>query len=163
MNRVVAFIEQRINQEITTVKKMMLSTAAVVALGYANADGSKPAKAAKSAPTPTPAPKPQVEIVVGDLPEGFTPPAKKTATKYPFDQLEVGKVFGVKGKTKRQMTSTVAAANDRYSSVGKNAEGKKVRTNIERGFYAVDVDQATAKTLEGTALEGSTVLVIRSK
>lgn len=106
-------------------------------------------------------------IAKGAMPEGFTPPAKSSggggAAKYPFADLNTGEFFGVKNKTKRQMASAVLNANDRYSVVAKDAKGKKVRTNVEREFYAVDVDQPTAEKLKGTPFEGSTVLVVRSK
>ena len=112
--------------------------------------------------------KPRVEpqITTGALPEGFTPPAQPTrgggnASKYPFDDLEVGGAFGVKNKTRRQMLGPVRSANLRFTSEAKDAEGNVVNKTQDREFYAVDVDDSTAKALKGTPLEGSTVLVVR--
>lgn len=141
--------------------KKLLTTSAPLVLGYASGADKKPAAKKPAAERVEP------EIATGELLEGFEPPAKTSGgfgkAKYPFADLAPGGYFGVKNKTKRQMASAVGNANDRYSTVTKNADGKKVRLNIEREFYAVDVDGATAEKLKGTAFEGSKVLIVRSK
>lgn len=107
----------------------------------------------------------KTKIITGKV-EGFTPPPKPTggnATKYPFDDLETGEYFSVVGKTKRQMASPVGNANRKYRAEGKDAAGNVIAVDQEREFYAVDVDAKTAKELKGTAHEGATVLVVRSK
>lgn len=83
--------------------------------------------------------------------------------KYPFADLEVGAYFAVKNKTRREMVGPVSNANKRYRSELKNEAGAVVNTVQDREFYVTDVDAETAKAFKGTELEGSTVLVIRSK
>ncbi len=139
-------------------RTIALTAAAPLALGYANAPASKPA--AKPEPV-------EPEVVTGTMPEGFTPPEPKRsggATKYPIDDLATGAFFGVKNKTKRDMAGIVNRANTKYSTRAKDpSTGKNKVLSTEREFYAVDVDQATAKSLKGTDFEGSTVLVVRRK
>lgn len=108
---------------------------------------------------------PAPQIATGSLPEGFTPPepARSGKTVYPIDDLAPGAAFGVKNKTKRDLAGVVARANAKYRSTGKDANDKTVVLSTEREFYAVDVDAATAKSLKGSDLEGSTALVIRRK
>lgn len=108
-------------------------------------------------------------IVIGAAPAGFAVPPKPSrggtsAAKYPFDDLaNVGDFFGVKNKERRQLASPITNANKRFRNELKNADGTVASTVQEREFYAVDVDAAMAKALKGTAFEGSSVLVIRSK
>lgn len=107
----------------------------------------------------------EARIAVGSI-EGFSPPTKPVranAAKYPFDVLGVGEFFSVLNKNKRQMTSPVANANKKYRAEAKDASGAVVNVVQEREFYAVDVDAATADRLKGSAHEGATVLVVRSK
>lgn len=145
------------------MKRMITLTAlAPLALGYANAAST--AKPAAKPPKPEPV---EPEVVTGTMPEGFTPPEPKRsggATKYPIDDLATGAFFGVKNKTKRDMTGIVNRANTKYSTRAKDpSTGKNKVLSTEREFYAVDVDQATAKSLKGSDFEGSTVLVVRRK
>jgi hypothetical protein len=64
-------------------------------------------------------------------------------TLYPFDKLEVGQSFGVKGKTKKGMASTVSSANNRYLEVVKDAAGKPVMVDGK------EVKRATRKFVSG--------------
>lgn len=118
------------------------------------------------------------------------PPAKTSrrgsTTKYPFDTLtEVGMAFGVKNKTAKALGSVISNANKRNSVVKRDENNNVVyktkalkaadgsTTNVPdtskpetiptKHFYAVDVSAEYAKTLEGTPLVGSTVLVFRDK
>lgn len=84
-----------------------------------------------------------------------------TASAYAFDKLEVGQAFGVKNKGKREIASAVTNANRKYRNEMKDAEGKVIQTVQERHFFSHEVDAEYAKTLVGTPLEGSTVLVFR--
>ncbi len=134
---------------------------------------AKPAAAKSAATTTTPATptKParvEPDVVAGALPEGFTVPEPTrgggSASKYPIDSLEVGAVFGVKNKTKRDMATLIARANGKYSVRAVDpATGKNKVISTEREFYAVDVDANMAAALKGTAFEGATVLVKRHK
>lgn len=112
------------------------------------------------------APRVEPKVVTGALPEGFTPPAPSrgggNASKYPFDSLDVGGAFGVKNKTRRQMASPLNNAKKKYRTELTAPDGK-VTKNQTRDFYSVDVDPVMAETLKGTAFEGSTVLIVRSK
>jgi len=105
------------------------------------------------------------QVLTGKLPEGFTPPESRRggATKYPINSLEVGGAFGVKNKVKRDLAGVINRANVKYSTRAKDAAGKTKVIETGREFYAIDVDAATAKTLTGTDLEGSSVLVVRRK
>ena len=105
------------------------------------------------------------DIATGEAPKGFTPPAKPAARGggskplYPFDELaNVGDFFGVKN-----MTGPIRSAQKRHTDEVKDAAGEVVSTTVNREFYAVEVDDATAKKLKGTDFEGSSVLVVRSK
>ena len=82
-------------------------------------------------------------------------------SKFPFDTLEEGAMFGVKGKTKRQIANAVSAANKRYRNELKDDSGAVVNTIQTRKFVATDVTDEIAPKLVGTALEGATVLVKR--
>ena len=106
-------------------------------------------------------------IATGTL-EGFTPPAKTGRSgggkaQYPFDDLAVGGYFSVKNKNARQMTGPLTTAHKRYKNEVKGADGAVVSKTQDREFYAVDVDADTAAKLVGTAHEGATVLLVRSK
>lgn len=127
-------------------------------------DKTTPAKPAAAEKTVQKRTEPQV--VTGKLPEGFTPPEPTRgggATKYPIDSLEVGGAFGVKNKVKRDLAGVVNRANVKYSTRAKDSAGKTKVIQTEREFYAIDVDAATAKSLAGTDLEGSSVLFVRRK
>lgn len=130
----------------------------ILALSAANAN-----IAFANAGTP-PAAKPEAITVTAAVDFLITPPARKggAESKYPFDTLEIGKAFGVKGATKRGISSAISNANRKNRSELTNADGttSKVQT---KHFFAVDVDAARAKELKGTPLEGCTVLVSRSK
>jgi hypothetical protein len=105
-------------------------------------------------------------VATGDL--DITLPPKPTRAgngkgKYPFDTLEVGKFFSVKNKTRRDLYTAVNNANKRYRKELPATPGNPPQVIVEREFYAVDVDAATAEALKGSAHEGATVLIIRSK
>lgn len=125
----------------------------------------KTAASTKAKPATAATPRAKPVAITGSI-EGFVPPSKPVhanAAKYPFDSIGVGEFFSVQGKNKRQMTSSVANANKKYRAEAKDASGAVVNVVQEREFYAVDVDAATADRLKGTAHEGATVLVVRSK
>lgn len=109
--------------------------------------------------------KSETKIATGTI-EGFTPPPapiSPTRWKYPFDDLAIGEFFSVSGKTSRQMVTTVKRFNNKYLTEAKDANGNVVSSNQEREFYAVEVDEATAKKIKGTDHEGASVLIVRSK
>ena len=83
--------------------------------------------------------------------------------QYPFDSLEVGQVFGVKNKTKRQITNSVSLANKKYRQEILGGEGQPTQKIQTRHFIATDVTDDIAAQIKGTVLEGSTVLVKRDK
>lgn len=129
-----------------------------------NTTAAKPAATASTTADKSKTPEPKV--VTGSLPTNFTLPPKPKAgggasAKYPFDSLEPGGAFGVQNKTRRQLASAVNNANKKYRNEAKDVDGKVVSKTQGREFYAVDVDDATAKALKGSPLEGSTVLVVR--
>ncbi len=108
-----------------------------------------------------------------------------TASVYPFDQLEVGQVFGVKDRDKAGMTSAIGNANRKYRKPKTDDTGATVYKTkqitdaagtpiqvpdtenpemvAERQFRARDVTADIAKEIKGTPLEGSKVLVERIK
>lgn len=83
--------------------------------------------------------------------------------QYPFDSLEVGQVFGVKNKTKRQITNSVSIANKKYRQEILGGEGQPTQKIQTRHFIATDVTPEIAAQIKSTDLEGSTVLVKRDK
>lgn len=102
--------------------------------------------------------------VTGAVAFELTPPARKggAESKYPFDTLEVGQAFGAKGINKRGISSAVSNANRKNRSEIEAPDGTKSTVQTKH-FFAVDVDAELAKKLKGTPLEGSSVLVSRSK
>lgn len=131
---------------------------------------------------------PRVEpVIVGlnlDIPMPIR--AKRgSEPKYPFDGLEVGKCFGVKNKTAKDMGSVISAANRRYNKPVLNEQGQptyamknaqspegvemsvpdltKPIKNAERHFFAVDATPEQIKSWKGTENEGIKVLVYRDK
>lgn len=117
-------------------------------------------------PKTAPATKAEPIVAVGDI--DITLPPKPTRagngkSKYPFADLAVGKFFSVKNKDRRNMASAIANANKKYRKELPATPGNPAQVIQEREFYAADVDAELAKSLKGTAHEGATVLVIRSK
>lgn len=105
-------------------------------------------------------------------------------TKYPFDTLtEVGMCLGVTGKTAKNLSSVISAANRRAVVQVKDANGQpmfhnksvtlpdgstqtvpdteKPVVNVTAKYRAVDVDAAVAAAIKGTVLDGSTALIQR--
>jgi hypothetical protein len=102
---------------------------------------------------------------------------------YPFDGLaNVGQAFGVKNKTAAQLSSIVSNANRKALTAKKDADGNTIFKTKEitaadgsksvvpttepemvatKHFFAHDVDAEYAKTLKGTPLEGSSVVIFR--
>lgn len=122
-------------------------------------------KASAAPATATKPVKPEPIIATGDIDIPLPPKPTRSGggkTKYPFDDLEVGKFFSVKNKDRRAMTGPLASANKRYRNELKNAAGD-VTVVQSREFYAVDVTDEIAKSLEGTPHEGAKTLLIRSK
>ena len=114
----------------------------------------------------TTAAKAEPVVATGDLDITLPPKPSRTGTgkgKYPFADLAVNKFFSVKNKDRRSMASAIANANKRYRKELPATPGNPPQVIQEREFYAVDVDAATAEALKGSAHEGATVLIIRSK
>ena len=82
---------------------------------------------------------------------------------YPFNTLEVGQAFGVKGKDKRGMGSPVSNANRKNKTEMTDPSTGAKSTVQSKHFVAVDVNADLTKQIKGTPLEGSTVLVFRDK
>ena len=57
-------------------------------------------------------------------PEKVRKAGRGGSSPYEFDKLEIGQSFGVVGKTKKQISSTVFGANKRASEVVNGADGK---------------------------------------
>lgn len=149
---------------------------ASASLGYASAPKPKADSAATDKLTQTTdtatvadAPKPTKERVAPEVTSIATIDMPKpvrgggTASAYAFDKLEVGQAFGVKNKGKREIASAVTNANRKYRNEMKNEAGEVLSTVQERHFFSHEVDTEYAKTLVGTPLEGSTVLVFRDQ
>lgn len=111
--------------------------------------------------------------VLGAGTAGISMPAIKRGggqkSPYPWETLEVGQCFGVKGKTKREMSSAITNANRKGKEAKVDGEGNAVMNDgkpvivINRHFAAFDVDAKLTAEIKGTDLEGSTVLVFRDK
>lgn len=105
-------------------------------------------------------------VAVGDIDIALPPKPTRAGngkSKYPFADLDVGKFFSVKNKDRRGMASAIANANKKYRKEIPAVGDTPAQVIQEREFYAADVDAELAKSLKGTAHEGATVLVIRSK
>ena len=121
---------------------------------------------AKTKPAATAAPKTEAIVNIGDIDIALPPKPTRAGNgkgKYPFANLAVNKFFSVTGKDRRGMATAVANANKRYRKEIPATPGNPPQVIQEREFYAADVDAELAKSLKGTAHEGATVLVIRSK
>lgn len=156
-----------------------LSATTAAAVAFANAP--KPAedgKAAKVAP-----------IMTGTF--AMPIPAEKATNRgskspYPFETLEVGHAFGVKNKTAKQLSSIVSNQNRKDANhrpikdengnikykmtdlTGPDGSVTKVPTKEPeteqiKAFAAYDVSDELKKQIKGTPLEGSSVLVFRTK
>lgn len=122
--------------------------------------------ATKKTAAPAAATKIEPIVATGDLDIALPPKPSRSGTgkgKYPFADLAVNKFFSVKNKDRRSMASAIANANKRYRKEIPATPGNAAQVIQEREFYAVDVDAATAEALKGSAHEGATVLIIRSK
>lgn len=139
-------------------------------------------------PSPT-APAKRVEPVLTEAVAGIAMPTKTSkrgsVSLYPFASLEIGQCFGVKNKTAAQLSSIVSNANRKAMEQAKDEAGNllfetktisgadgsttevpdasKPKMVATKHFFAHDVDAEYAKTIKGTKLEGSTVLVFRDK
>lgn len=133
--------------------------------------------------------KPRVEPVLTEAVAGIAMPTKTSkrgsTSLYPFASLEVGQCFGVKNKTAANLSSIISNANRKAMEQARDEAGNLVfntktitgpdgsKTEVPdtaspkmvatKHFFAHDVDAEYAKTIKGTKLEGSTVLVFRDK
>lgn len=120
------------------------------------------------------------------VPEGKTTSNRGSKSPYPFDTIEVGHAFGVKNKTAKQLSSIVSNQNRKDSNHRPVKDGNgnivykmndltapdgtvtKVPTKEPemeqiKQFVAYDVDADLKAKIKGTPLEGSSVLVFRTK
>lgn len=132
----------------------------------------------------------RVEPVLTAVATGIAMPERASkrgsVSLYPFDTLAtVGAAFGVKNKTAAQLSSIVSNANRKAMTPELDAAGNKVYNTKEitgadgtkttvpdtanpkmvatKHFFAHDVTPDYAKTLKGTPLEDSSVVVFRDK
>ena len=120
----------------------------------------------KTKPAAAAAPKTEATVNIGDIDIALPPKPTRAGTgkgKYPFADLAVNKFFSVTGKDRRGMATAIANANKRYRKEIPAVGDTPAQVIQDREFYAVDVDAATAEALKGSAHEGATVLIIRSK
>lgn len=120
------------------------------------------------------------------VPAGKTSSNRGSKSPYPFDTIEAGQAFGVKNKTAKQLSSIVSNQNRKDSnhrpvkddagnivykmndltapdgSVTK-VPTKEPETEQIKTFVAYDVDAELKAKIKGTPLEGSSVLVFRTK
>lgn len=83
---------------------------------------------------------------------------------YPFETLTTtGMAFGLKNKTAKDVSSAISNQNRKWKVESVNPTTGEKTVEQQRHFFAHDVDAEYAKTLKGTPLEGSTVLVFRDK
>lgn len=161
------------------MKRFASITSAATAIAFASAPLVPPA-----------APKPKADKIapvitgIGDIelsrPTGA---GRGSKSNYPFDDLEIGKAFGVSNKDARGLSSIVSNQNRKHRAPVKNADGttqfetmgasdgqggtiqvpdtnKPVMSQTKR-FFAVDVDAEIAKKIKGTPLAGAKALVYR--
>lgn len=164
------------------MKTATLSTA-IAARAFANAP--KPAEGAGTAASKRT--EPQLTAVFAlAVPAGKTTSNRGSKSPYPFDTIEPGQAFGVKNKTAKQLSSIVSNQNRKDSNHRpvKDAAGnivykmndltapdgsvtkvptKEPETEQIKAFVAYDVDDDLKKQIKGTPLEGSSVLVFRTK
>ena len=142
------------------MRKALLVSAA--SLGFAS---TPPAAATGKPPEPAKAPKKPAASVLGTV-TGITPPESRRggfASQFPFDKLEVGESFGVKGRDKRGISSAVSNANRKFRKDITNEQNIVTGTEQIKHFIAFDVTPEIAKAIKGTEAEGATVLVQRDK
>lgn len=138
---------------------LMYGSAVLSSIAFAKAGGA-------GSPTPIPSPAPIAAAASADLSDLVTAiidnvplPEKRAGGRggeslYPFDKLEIGQSFGVKGKTAKGMASTVSSANKRYvddvkdaaGNVVKDANGKVIR-KASRKFISAAVDEPNGVTV----------------
>jgi len=158
------------------IASTMLAGVAFAAADKASgANAAPPAPPAPTAGTPAAAPKVKAEVlgIVSDIAK---PEAAASKSSYPFDQLEVGQSFGVKGKDKKAFNSIIYMAHKRHSVEVKDEAGNVVtKVKITKGkngapdtretvpvlnrlreFEAFDVDPAVDP-------QGATVRIFRNK
>lgn len=143
------------------MRQILPLMSAAVALGFAS---TPPAAAAAK---PATGDRVEPKIITGALPSGFTLPEPTnrgggSASKYGFDALETGQVFGVENKTLDQMRGPVNNANRKYRTEATATDGSKTKVQ-ERSFRAVAVTAEMAKSLKDTPFAKATVLVTRTK
>lgn len=117
--------------------------------------------AAKAPAAPRVDPKVTGVFTLASIPERKAG-GRGASSPYTFDALEVNQAFGVQNKDKRGMSSIVSNANKKHRSQGTGADGQPVTIQTKQ-FAAFDVDAELKKQIKGTPLEGSTVLVVRTK
>jgi hypothetical protein len=168
------------------------TTMTALAVGFANPKGGNAAPtpaepAAASGPTTSNARvAPELtEVLSIALPETPKSTNRGSVSAYPFDSLtEVGQFFGVKNKDKRGMSSIVSNQNKKFkvnvtddkgnivyaTKTVTDANGAKIelpdtskpQTTFTKKFEVIEVTDAIAAALKGTAAEGSKSLVRRT-
>lgn len=171
-------------------KTLIASTAVLSARAFASnpkaatgAATAAPAAAPKTGKREEPAIAGVIKLAV---PEGKSNSNRGSKSPYPFDTIEAGECFGVKNKTAKQLSSIVSNQNRKESNhrpvkdaagniVYKTTEIKDGAGNVTlvptkepeteqiKAFVAYDVDADLAAKIKGTALEGCSVLVFRTK
>ena len=164
------------------MKTAMLSDA-TAARAFANAPASKDATSAAAAKRVDPA---ITGVFALAVPEGKSNSNRGSKSPYPFDTIEPGQAFGVKNKTAKQLSSIVSNQNRKESNhrpvkdeagnivyktkdiTAPDGTVTKVPTKEPepeqiKAFVAYDVDAELKAKIKGTPLEGSTVLVFRTK
>jgi hypothetical protein len=164
---------------------LLTSSAALAVRAFANAPKTTEAPAAAGAASKRT--EPQLTAVFKlAVPAGKTTSNRGSKSPYPFDTIEVGEAFGVKNKTAKQLSSIVSNQNrkDANHRPVKDAAGnivyktnditapdgsvtkvptKEPETEQIKAFVAYDVDADLKAQIKGTPLEGSSVLVFRTK
>jgi hypothetical protein len=131
----------------------------------------------------------RIEPQLTEVISGITMPTRTSkrgsVSLYPFASLKVGECFGVKNKTVANLSTIVSNANRKAMEQAKDEKGNplfetktiqgqdgsttevpdaaKPKMIATKRFFAFEVDAEYAKTIKGTKLEGSTVLVFRDK
>lgn len=168
------------------MKTALLTSTALAARAFANAPKTTPtAPAADAAASKRTDPK-LTGIFALAVPAGKTSSNRGSKSPYPFDTIEAGTAFGVANKTAKQLSSIVSNQNrkDANHRPVKDAAGNVVyktnditapdgtvtkvptrepETEQIKTFVAYDVDAALKEQIKGTPLEGSSVLVFRTK
>lgn len=146
------------------MKKILAITAAAAATGYAGKPAPEAPKMPEAPVTPPAATKvaPVVTAVAALTLNLPTTRSGGQPSAYPFNSLEVGQFFGVKNKTKKDLSAAVTNAN-RKGKTEVTGDGGVKQTIVTRHFVAFDVTPELAAQIADTDLAGSTVLVQRDK